>query len=368
MSEKRYNDFMKKILMILSLPFMLAGAGLLSSCSDTGKINIVFGDKNGEDVQTLSFVDLQTKVTSKETFLLVVQYSDGCACWRSEAHPILKRFTQETKAIVYHIKYDDLRAGGSTFGIKIIEGSVSFAIFKDGKVKENLTTRDNPQLKDYSLFKEYMEDTIYLPKLFYVTLDDVENMYKSSEKSLIYFSRKSCDDCSYINHNFLTDWNKSHQKYERPIYVIDCDQPGIRLDENREYNEEQWFAFKDRHGLSNKNNSIFGYNGGYVPSFFLIQGSETSTAYLNGAVAFNDPINEIEEGKYVVSDSYFTEERLPSLKYIDDSVKHKVLKGLELSDNDIKVWSSGYKSWKHESAEKYFNPLLEKFFDYVEKQ
>lgn len=359
---------MKKFLMIFSLPFLLTSIGALSSCSTKEKINILFGDKNAVDVQTISFIDLEEKINSENNFMIVVQYSDGCACWRSEAHPILQRFATETKAIVYHIKYDDLRAGGSTFGIKIIEGSVSFAIFEKGKINVCLNTRDNPQLKDYSLFKQYMLDTIYLPKIYYINQTDLENIYKSEEKSIVYFTRTKCGDCGYLNENFLPNWNKSHQNYIRPIYAIDCYQPGIYLDQYNNVDSEQWNIFKGKYGLTSSTNPTYGYETGFVPTFFLVEGSNISTTYLNGIVVYNDSVTKLEENKYQVNRSYFTEDRLQNLKYIDDSIKNKIIQGLNLNNEDVDVYPSGYISWKHESAQKYHDPLMEKFLDYVEKQ
>lgn len=361
---------MKKFLAILSLSFLTVGTALLSSCSGGGKICIYFGDKNATDVTTIKFTKLEEMVNSKENFMIAVQYSDGCACWSSDAHPVLQKYVQDNQVNIYHIKYDELRAHENTFGIKIITGNVSFAIFEEGQCKVNLNTRENPPLKDYELFTSFMKDTINLPKFYYVTLDDVKNMYKSSEKSVIYFSRNSCGDCSYINEHFLKDWNKSHPNYSKKMYVLDCDQKGIRFDDQGEYNEKQWYKFKDDYGLSTANNTVYGYGeadgGGYVPSFYLIQGSQSKTTFLSGAVAFNDKLAK-DGDNYKVVNSYYTEERLSSLQYIDDSVRNKVLVGLSVNASDVTLYGQ-YISWNHDAAEKYHNPLLEKFFDYVEKQ
>ena len=360
---------MKKLIPLLAVPFLVFGGLSLSSCSGQEKVDLMFGEKDAQDVTTITFLDLKEKVQNKDNFLIAVQYSDGCACWNSEAHPIIKRFVQEKDVIIYHIKYEELRGGGNDFGITIITGQVSVALFENGELKKCLNTRDDAALKDYGLFSSYIESVAQLPRMYYVSKSDVENMYKTNSKSVIYFSRSTCGDCNYIDSHFLKDWSKSHPNYSKEIYVLDCDQKGIRYGEDGKLDSAQWSAFKDAFGLSTLNNPTFGFNSGYVPSFYLVQGSASGVNFLSGAVAFNDTV-ELVNNQYVVTDTYYTEARLPSLKYIDEKVEHKVLKDLVLTSEDVKVYPeyNNYISWTHESAEKYHNPLLEKFLDYVERQ
>ena len=356
---------MKKFPLVLAGSLLLASVAFLGACSSEQKIDLMYGDKNASGVTTITYDLLKEKVDSKQTFLLVVQYSDGCACWSHEAKPILEKYIEEKHVIINHIKLEDLDAGGSRFGLTIVTGNVSFAIFEDGEVKHCVTTQDDNTLKKYEDFVSYFESLVNLPRIYYVSLDDVDRMYRAAEKNIIYFSRSTCGDCGYLDSHYLKEWSKANPNYSKNIYVLDCDQTDIRLDDEGKYNEEQWFTFKHDYGMSNKYNTVYGFNGGYVPTFLYIEGSLSGVKYLSGAVAFNDSV-ENQNGEYVVVDSYYTEERLPNLQYIDDSVEQKTLKGLKLTSDDITLYGS-FAIWNHESAEKYHNKLLEKFFQYVEK-
>ena len=359
---------MKKISLVLSLNLLLASLASLSSCSSNQKIDLMYGDQNANGVTTISFDKLKEKVDSKDTFLLAVQYSDGCACWTSEARPILEKYVEEKHVIIYHIKLEELDGGGNRFGLTIITGNVSFAIFEDGEVKHCVTTKDDNTLKKYEEFTSYFESLVALPRIYFVSLDDVDRLYRTKEKNLIYFARATCGDCSYINEHFLKTWSKENPNYSKKIYMLDCDQPDIRYDDEGNYNEEQWFQFKHDYGMSTKHNPEFGYDGGYVPSFYLIEGSTSGVTYLSGAVAFNDTVEKID-GEYVVTNSYYTNERLANLKYIDQAMETKVLKGMKLGEADITYYEKyNYTSWNHESAEKYHNQFLDKFLKFAEKQ
>ena len=358
---------MKKLSLGLSIGFLTASLGALTGCSEESKIDLMYGDLNVSGVTSISYDVLKEKVDSKETFLLAVQYSDGCACWSSEAKPVIEKFIEEKHVVVYHIKLEQLDAGGSRFGMTIVTGNVTFAIFDEGVAKHSITTHEEKTLKVYDQFVSYVESLVALPRFYYVSLDDVDRMYRTAEKNIIYYSRRTCGDCSYINTHYLKEWSKSHQNYKKHIYILDCDQTDIRLDDEGNYNEEQWVTFKNDYGMSNKYNTVYGFDGGYVPSFFLIEGAQSGVKYLSGAVAFNDSVKD-ENGEYVVTSSYYTEERLANLQYIDDKVETKVLKGLKLKSEDVTVYPEygNYISWNHESAEKYHNIFVEKFLAYCE--
>jgi len=353
---------MKKKLLILPLSLLSLSLINLAGCSNNSKIHLVFGDLTTNEVTTISFNKLKEKVDSEETFLLAVQYSDNCACWQSEAKPVIEKYISEKHVICYHIKLEELEANSNTFGIKIVTGNSSLAVFENGQVKNTVTTKDDNTLKNYSSFESYMDALVVLPKIYYVSKDYVDELYKKDEKNVIYYSRSECGDCSYLDSHYLKEWSKNNPDFAKNIYILDCDQPGIRKDENNQVNKEQWQKFKDDYGLSTVNNPTYGYDTGYVPTFLLIQGSNEGVKYLSGAVAFNDRV-ELQDSKYVVTNSYYTSERLENLQYVDISVDMKVLKGMELSSNDVND-NGKFVMWKHESAEKYHNIFVERFLKY----
>ena len=357
---------MKKKLLFLPLSFLSLSLVNLAGCSNNSKIQLVFGDLTTNEVTDISYTKLKEKVDSEASFLLAVQYSDHCGCWFDELKPVVEKYISEKHVICYHIKLEELEANNNTFGIKIVTGNSSFAIFEDGQLKNTITTKDDNTLKNYDTFVSYMDSLVSLPKFYYVSKDYIDELYKKDEKNIIYYSRSECGDCGYLDTHYLKEWSKNNPDFTRKIYVLDCDQKGIRKDDDGNVNKEQWQKFKDDYGMSTVNNPTYGYDTGYVPSFYLIQGSSEGVKYLSGAVAFNDTVTS-SDSKYSVTNSYYTNERLANLQYIDDEVKTKVLKGLELTNEDVND-NGRYVMWKHESAEKYHNVFVDKFLKYSAAQ
>ena len=359
---------MKKFPLVLTVNFLVASLGSLTACSTNQKIDLMYGDTSVKDVTTLKFDQLKEKIDSKDNFLLAVQYSEGCGCWSQDAHPVFERFIEEKHVNIYHIKLEELDGGGNRFGITIITGNVSFAVFEDGEVKSCVTTKDDTTLKKYDDFTAYLDSLVALPRIYYSTLDDIDKIYKTEEKNIVYFGRKTCGDCAYLETHYLKTWSKNNPGFTKKIYLLDCDQQDIRLDDEGKVNAEQWQQFKDDYGLSTKRNPTYGYDTGYVPTMLLVKGSLNGPEFLSGTVVFNDSVSKVDD-KFVVSNSYFTEERLPNLAYIDDKVEHKVIKGLELTLDDVTYnEEKGWARWNHESAEKYHNIMVEKFLAWSEKQ
>ena len=127
------------------------------------------------------------------------------------------------------------------------------------------------------------------------------------------------------------------------IYVFD-------MDPIRKEDKEKYQQFKDDHFLSNKNNTDFGYNTGYVPTFQYYKDG----ALYDMAVYFND---EVTDG--LITTSYYDEERLSHIHYADKLTK-KVLTGTRLEESEISSSGSWLNSEVHSS---YYKPFIETFFD-----
>lgn len=361
---------MNKKLGLFAIPLLMFSAFGLSSCGEKANVELVFGDKTASDFRYLNFTQLEEKVNSKETFLLVVQYSDGCACWVQEAKPTLIKYIKEKHVICYHIKNDELVKGNNNFGIKILTGSVSFAVFEDGEVRNCINTHDSKTLKNYDSFVEYMDSFVNMPHFFWVSKEEVSRLYDANSKSVVFYSRSTCGDCSYVNSNYLVEFSKKHPEYSKEVYVLECDVPGIRYNDEGVLDADKWGEFKTEHELSYEGNFIYGYETGVVPTFQLIGNGQLYSQ----CVYFNDSVTKTDDNKFVVSNSYYTNERLEHLQYLKDFDGTKVLKGLEVSKDDVEEhWSKdgqtfyGY-GWLKKKAAKYHDPILEQFLLYSEKQ
>lgn len=349
---------MKKQLLFLPLTF--ASILPLTSCNGTSeKVDLKYGQMISEKITIIDYLSLKEKIDNKENFILSV-YTTGCACW-SNFRKVAEEYINTNHVSIYGIDYKNFRAsdGSSldTFSLTFVSGGVSVHIFKDGKKKVEIADSKSPILTKISALTSFLEENVILPKMFYVSLDQVDSLYKSSETSLIYFARSSCSDCQYLDNNFLKEYSVTNN-----LYILDCETIGVR-----EYDDEgnltpesatKWNQFKIDYGLAKDNNEKYGYDTGYVPSLFLIKGDGISTlpTFLSGSVYFNDEINKDDNG-YYISNSYYTEERIANISYTST-----ILKGKRLTNEEVTTIGT-YSFWNKEEASKEHNKLIKAFLD-----
>lgn len=359
-----------KISTLILLPLSLT---LLTGCNknkDSKKATLQYGQMISNTTEAIDYQTLSEKVDSKETFLLAV-YAPGCSCW-STFQAVLADYMKENHVIVYSISYKEFHTDGGesrdNFGMKLKSGYTSFAIFKNGKVIVDVNS-EKKELKEIDVFKKLMESSVILPKIFYISKDQVDSLYASEETSVLYFARSTCSDCQYFDRNLLDSYTA-----EKNMYILDCEKIGIRkYDEDGNLTPEsaaKWAEFKENYGLASVNNPDYGYDAGYVPSLFLLKGNgdknNPKTTFMSGSVYFNDTV-EVVDGHYEVTNSYYTSERLSKLEYASD-IEKNVLKGMSLDDDEvssIEYKGETYHFWKHESAAEYHTPLAKAFLDYA---
>lgn len=351
---------MKNIKSLFLIPFTAISLLAASCSSSSNKIALIFGDKYANDVVDLTYADLKSRIDDKETFIVTVEPSSACVCW-TDFHPILKSFIAETHVIVYHLKYDAF-GDKDNFGLNIRNGYTSFAIFENGVVKQNLISENNKVFKSKDEFGNYMNQVVTLPHYFYVKLDDVDNMFKGSEQSVIYFARNNCGDCTYVDKHVLKQYAQTHVN-RKDMYILDCEKIGVRVyDETGKKltpeSQVAWNEFKVQYGLAEKNNPTFGFDTGYVPTFEVVQNSK----YVSGCVYFNDEVAK-KDNKYVVSNTFYSQKRVANLQYLANFSGQKVLEGLEVKETEV-VYNS---YWDQDAANVYHKPLLEAFLDYYLK-
>ena len=354
----------------LVLPLSLA---VLTACpkpADDKIAHLHYGQMATETYEAIDYQSLSEKVENKETFLVSV-YAEGCTCW-STFQTVLSQYIKETHVIVYAIGYKAFHSTtGETldnFGLKLKSGYTSFAIFKDGKPLVDVNS-EKKELKEYEPFKKMMDASVTLPKIFYISKDQVDQLYGSNETSLLYFARSNCQDCQYFDRNLLDSYETS-----KNIYILDCEKIGIRVyDETGTHltpeSQVAWNKFKEDYGLASTNNPDYGYDTGYVPSLFLLHGNgdaeHPSPTFLQGSVYFNDSVEMVGDELKVTS-SYYTTERAAKLEYLS-GIETTVLKDMTLSPSDVDAITFGentYYFWKQDAAARYHTPLAKAFLDY----
>lgn len=351
----------KKFLSLLILPLLL-----LTSCDKNQKTSLIFGDVSTNTTIMINHSELSSKILDDESFIVVTTPLSNCACWSTFKNQVLNQYIEENHILVYEINYENFFAGSTnldTFGINIMGDRQTFAIFNQGELVINMPYEsDQRMFKELAAFKLFMEEHVNLPKIYQIdSLEDLNELYAQEEEFIIYYGRSLCGDCAYVD-KYLVDYVSNHQEMDK-IYYFDGElirkyQDGTLI------NEEEWQSFKDNYGLSSLNNPIYGYDNGYVPTFYYVDptSGETNGAKVqDGLVYFNDTIIE-ENGKYVVQNSYFSNERISSLHYLKNYQGEKVLEGKILSSEDVNIYENTI-AWKQEKAAIYYNEYLKLFLD-----
>ncbi|MBR4378509.1 MAG: hypothetical protein IKP50_06505 [Bacilli bacterium] len=351
---------MKKLVKIL-LPFLVVSSTVLSGCKkkevQDNRIQLDFGDVHATTYKNLSSISDLEKLTKddKESFLLVVN-STTCTCW-NDFQQVLNSYITKNKVICYQMDFSNFE--NSDIAIKydltmLTKSSTTFAIFEQGKLKTTLnTSNDQNIMYDDKKFSQYMNETVKLPGCYLITKDDYYTIKSAEKSAVIYFERTECGDCTALNPGLLHSYVKNH-KMENKIYVLDC-HPYWRAKSDEDYSST-YLAAKDEFGLSEidrngDNNNPYGFGSGVFPFFSYIENGQ----YASGAVIYNDSVGS----DLIVSDSYYTAERVANLPYTNT-----VIKGKQLTEDDVSRRGS-YVGWNHDSADKIYEGILNSFLDYA---
>ena len=337
----------KKVILALLTPIMCLSIG---GCGSNVGMKLTYGtyittdDDSINDATKISKNLLSIRMDKSnpyhnENFLLTIAPTNGCACW-AKFQAVLKEFIHDTHYLVYQINCDEF--GDDNYGFEFEEGHVTFAIVKSGTILKQYMA--HPVLESTQALKAEVNKFVKAPDLYYVDEPFLNELIKTGETTLVEYIKGSCPDCNYVDPNMLWPYLNLNNLTTK-MYVIDIDY----LNGTDEYE-----VFKNNYKLSNVYDKEFGYDTGYVPTFqYYERGKLTSMS-----VVFNDTVARIDD-QLKVTNSYYTAERLPNLKYAQ-SVKTNVLKGLIISEEDVTKWDGQY-YWKQDRAAVYHQPLLEAF-------
>lgn len=345
---------MKKSLLFLGLILLIAPS--LGSCrfsKGPEKIELSYGSLIDTNYTDIDYAKLEAKTIEEENFVLVTYpgKDSTCSCWRI-FELVIEDFVLENDAIIYAIDVFQVIGKNNDFNLSLSTSSPSIAFFEKGELKEQIAySTKSPQAfyKNYSDFRDLILEKTTHPEILYVDSEIIDNAISNKDDFVIMHTYSSCPDCSYCLPNVVVPFAQEND-LSANIWIIDLNE--IREDETK------WQSYKDKYNLSNKTNEALGYNNGYVP---------TAQAYENGelvsaSVYFNDTI-ELINNQYVITDSFYTNERVENLTYLD-GLENVVLKGLVVSEDDVDVYLNGqYIAWKQEKANEYHKPLLNAFLN-----
>ena len=324
---------------------------------EDNKVLLSFGDIHASETKEIDVAKLAEITNAKENFLFVVS-TTTCSCW-NEFKPVLNTYLSSNELLCYRMDFNDFKNSATTFGLANTSSSTTtLAIFENGKVKTYLNSaHDENIMYNSNKFAKYMDEQTRLPGCYFINREDVETIKNSGKNAVIYFERSECGDCTALNPGILREYVKNNKNMKK-IYVLDCQEYWRDKSKVSEEEYQTYIDAKDNLGLSTKYNPIYGYGSGVFPYFSYIENGQ----YSSGCVIYNDSITN-QDGKCVIAESYYTNERVKSLQYTD-----KVIQGTELSSNDvdeIEYKGKTYYSWKKESKDACYKEILDSFLNYA---
>ena len=372
-TQKNYDynkaTMKKKYVLLLAVPLLFCS---LTSCSDTSG-TLTYGTYFEQDLnsfKTLTTEELVNKTKNEqETFLLATyqgQYSEECTCWSTFLNVMVK-YSNEHHEVFY--LYDTQSKDESVANLKIEsfdDSTPGFYIFKGEKQLAKYSYKNN---KDKSLFEDTslklldktIHKVVHKPYMYYVSKDFLADNLSKTKEIAVLFMRNKCDDCRYVIPNVLIPYINDHA-FAKDIWLFDMQYYfGLRDDETASEEERgQYQAIKELYGLSATSNQTYGYQEGVVPTLQYYQDGVLKDA----TVFFNDAVSQKEDGSFYVSNSYYTNERLPNLKYLKGFGGNSVLKDKVITSENVGETKIGNHYWIQKEAAKYHTPILKAFLDY----
>lgn len=338
---------MKKLFVCLFVGVFIIVLCSSCGCKKQGKVSLQVGDMNSTSYTKITLEEVDSKVEYKENFILYVYKSDcgNCAMFK----PILENAIRERHLTVYAIESKNITSGHELRSLKYVP---SIVLYEKGKIVFKTDPVKNEDYFSNNLnFLSFLDKYTYMPTLYYINKAQLDEKISNNENFIIYYSRSSCTDCSYLNDNFLREYlNKNINS--KHFYIIETDVEGIRyfngsspsnLDEASEDEiraAQQWQSFKDDYGLSNINN-ILGHGVGYVPTFQYYENGEIKEMM----VYFNDCEyikNEDNSYSVIINNSY----------YEDNPYNGQTISYSEYKDKLSPFYNSKLKSFLDSNLEK----------------
>ena len=351
---------------LILVPVISLAFAVLTGCTDKKAI-LTFGtyiEQSLDTLEPLDTSDMLSKAYSEETYILATyqgKYSNECLCWSTFQNVIVNYMNK------YHEKvylFDTNNCGDLQVDLGIEEYRDSTPALYIFCGKEKLASFTYKKNRDKTIFSdlkaeamyERIHKTIREPILFEVNDDYLSSNINISNEIVTLFIRSGCPDCSYSLNNVIIPYiNKEAIRKEILFFDLESYYQKTAISS---YTGVTYHEIKNKYGLSESGNQIYGYGNGYVPTIQYYRRGVLKDA----SVFFNDEISQNEDGAYYVSRSFYSNERLTSLSYCKN-IEYNVLEGITLSENDIAKTSSGHAYWLQEKAAVYHTPLLEAFLD-----
>ena len=207
---------MKKSLISLFVMLFLVFVCASCSCKKEGdKASLQVGDMNATTYKDITMNRVKEMIADKDSFVLYVYMPDCSSCQRFK--PILEKVIQERHLNVYALQANRIESGHELSDLRY---TPSIAIYDEG----NAIFMTDP-IKNEEYFVDdkgvisLLDKYTYMPTLYYISKEHLDEKIANDESFIVYFSRSSCADCSYLNRNYLKSYLKDRVKYK--VFTID---------------------------------------------------------------------------------------------------------------------------------------------------
>ena len=354
------------LLPLIIIPFAL------NACKQD-KASLTYGTLIHQDIYSLKEIDnseLASKSKDeKEVFILAVyqgRYSEECQCWTTFTN-VIATYMNLTNEMVYLYNAHNQNDEVASLRINKYEDSTpTLYIFNGEKKVARFSYRNNG---DKAIFEDTTAEAMktrinrYIdkPTLYYVDEKYLDDHYTHDDSMAVLFVRRGCGDCRYEIPNVIIPYINKH-KTMRSLCVFDIQDYYDKANKESATSDDKMYyqSLKDRFNLSTYGDETFGYQNGVVPTIQFVKKGVVDDA----SVYFNDTVAKKDDGTFYVSNSYYSEERLPHLKYLQGARNYPtILKGMTLTEGILENKKGGY-YWSQDAASKYHRPLLEAFLDF----
>ena len=355
---------------LILVPVISLAFAVLTGCTQE-RVNLAFGTYIEQSLETLETMDTSSmlnKVYSEEAYILATyqgKYSNECLCWSTFQNVIVNYMnTYHEKVSIFDMdNYSDLQID---LGIEEYKDSTpALYIYKGKKQIAKFTYKNS---RDKNIFGDLKAETMYerihkfanKPSIYEVNDEFLTNNLREEREAIMLFVRTGCGDCHYSLSNVIIPYTNRFE-LKKEIWYFDLQDYYLLHNKEDASKEEiaQYQNIKDKYGLSEVGNKVYGYGDGFVPTIQYYRKGILKDA----SVFFNDEISQKADGSYYISKSYYSSERLTSLSYCKD-VENNVLEGMVINENEIAKTSYGHAYWSQEKAALYHTPLLESFLDH----
>lgn len=329
------------------------------------RIRLSFGSYSTTATTEIEYGEFVAKMDAGENMIVVTYdsiYSIDCSCWTGFKR-IVDDYVKDSNSIIYQIDRNEFE-DRENYGLTLLKENSNPTCFvaSKGKVTHEYRAGSKNNESIFTTeegFKKAIEKVTKPAQVMLVDRAYLRNAIDNSdERVVVYQARAKCGDCNYCTPNCLLPFSETHE-FKYKVLLMDLQVPGIYYDEDgTTKNDETYAAYKAEYQMTEATNQTYGYSTGVVPTFQVWEKGQLKDA----CVYFNDSLKKNDDGKWVVSETYYTENRAKVNFYND-----KVLEGMEVPEEDITMYGEmGF--WKQEAAAVYHNQILESFLSYYVKK